>query len=197
MLERLFGSKTRARLLGWFFTHPDEKFFVRQLAAILKEDATHLSREMANLEKLGVLISGRERNLKLFQVNRRSSFYNEMEGLILKTIGVGDIIKEPLARLTGIEFALIHGSYARGQQSAASVVELLVVGSVDMDILDRALAAAERASGREIDCVTYGKREFLSKKRRKDGFLSKVLSQTVTMLIGREDQFKDSPVIAR
>ena len=64
--ERIFGSRIRAKLLGWFFTHEEEMFFVRRIASILEEDPTNLSREMAKLEEAGILKSKREGNLKHF-----------------------------------------------------------------------------------------------------------------------------------
>ena len=55
MTEKLFGSKLRAKVLGWFFTHVDERFFVRQLESLLHQDPTNLSRELARLENLRIL----------------------------------------------------------------------------------------------------------------------------------------------
>jgi hypothetical protein len=93
VLDKIFGSRLRAKLLGWFFTHIDEQFFVRQLAPILKEDPTNISREMAKLESLGILASVRQGNLKQFRVNKACSFFDELRGLVLKTTGIAGQIK--------------------------------------------------------------------------------------------------------
>jgi DNA-binding transcriptional ArsR family regulator len=93
VLDKIFGSRVRAKILGWFFTHIDEKFFVRQLAPILGEDPTNISREMARLESLGILISTRQGNQKQFQVNKECSFLEELRGLVLKTIGIAGQLK--------------------------------------------------------------------------------------------------------
>jgi DNA-binding transcriptional ArsR family regulator len=85
-VEKIFGSRIRAKILGWLFTHPDESFFVRQMALILKEDPTNVSREMAKLEELGILRSKRNGNLKHFQANQACPFFEELKGLILKTV---------------------------------------------------------------------------------------------------------------
>jgi len=68
-IEQLFGSKLRAKLLGWFFTHVDERFFVRQLQSLLSEDPTNLSRELARLEALKILTSETEGRQKYFKVS--------------------------------------------------------------------------------------------------------------------------------
>jgi DNA-binding transcriptional ArsR family regulator len=83
---KIFGSRIRAKILGWLFTHPDESFFVRQMALILEEDPTNVSREMAKLEELGILRSKRNGSLKHFQTNQNCPFFEELKGLILKTI---------------------------------------------------------------------------------------------------------------
>ena len=99
MMEKLFGSKLRAKILGWFFTHTDERFFVRQLQSLLTEDSTNLSRELARLESLKILISETEGRQKYFKVNKDCPFYEEMKGLVFKTIGVVGTIKKSLEKV--------------------------------------------------------------------------------------------------
>jgi predicted nucleotidyltransferase len=164
-------------------------FFVRRVASILGEDPTNLSREMAKLEDMGILKSKREGNLKQFSVNRNCSFFKEMKGLVLKTVGVAGRIKEALERLPGIELAFIYGSYAGGKETAASDVDLMIVGRVDMDRLDAILRELEKDLGREINYVLYSKNEFKAKRKKKDGFVMDVLSDEKIILIGRELEF--------
>lgn len=70
-IEKIFSSRIRAKALGWFYMHTDERFFVRQLANILEEDSTNLSRELSSLESVGILSSMRQGNLKYFKANRK------------------------------------------------------------------------------------------------------------------------------
>jgi predicted nucleotidyltransferase len=188
-IEKLFGSRIRARLLGWFFTHTGESFFVRQLASILKEDPTNLSREMANLERLGILKSTRQGNLKHFQANPGCPFFEEMKGLVLKTNGVAGQLKEAMDILAGIEIAFIYGSYARGEEQTDSDVDMLIIGDVDMDLLDTSIGNLEISLGRSINYVIYTMEEFESKLRARDGFIHDVLGGQKIMLIGKEDGF--------
>ena len=188
--EKIFGSRIRAKILGWLFTHPDESFFVRQIALILKEDPTNVSREMAKLEELGILRSKRNGNLKHFQTNQECPFFEELKGLVLKTSGVAGRIRASLEKLAGIEFAFIYGSYAKGEEKADSDVDLLIIGDVDMDRLDSNLGKLEKTLGREINYVLYSREEFKSKKKAKDGFLMDVLSGKKIMVIGAENGFE-------
>lgn len=99
-LERLLGSRLRARLLGWLFSHPDERFFVRQLAALLGEDSANLSRELARLSDLGIVSSSKEGQQKYYQADRSGPLYPELRGLVLKTAGLGDLLREGLGPLS-------------------------------------------------------------------------------------------------
>jgi predicted nucleotidyltransferase len=186
-LEKLFGSRTRAGLLGWLFSHSGESFSVRQLAAILDDDPSNLSRELAKLEDLGILISSRERNLKRFRVNEGCSFGPELKGLIQKTTGVIGRLKATLQTVKGIDFAFVYGSFAKGTENAESDLDLLIVGEVDLGMLDRLLPRLEKTFGRTINYVLYGKREYKAKKAGKDAFIQEVLSGDKIWIMGRGD----------
>jgi len=190
VIERVFGSRIRARVLAWFYMHHDESFFVRQLATILKEDSTNLSRELSNLEKAGILSSTRQGNLKYFQANKNCSFFNELRGLILKTIGVIGELKSSLEKLPDVEYAFVYGSYAKGEEKADSDVDLIIIGDVDLDRFDSLISNLEKRFGRTINYVTYDYKEFLSKKRARDGFIMDVLKDKKIMLVGDERELK-------
>jgi len=190
VLDKIFGSRVRAKLLGWFFTHTDEQFFVRQLAPILKEDPTNLSREMARLENLGILSSARQGNMKQFRVNRDCSFFNELKGLVLKTTGTAGQIKAELEKIKGIRLAFIYGSFAKGKETADSDVDLLLVGNANQDILDTVLQELEKKLGRTINYVLYDWKEFKEKISSRDGFITDVLVSDKVILMGEIGGFK-------
>jgi len=189
-LERIFGSRLRAKVLGWIYMHTDERFFVRQLAGILNEDPTNLSRELTSLEKAGILISSREGNLKYFQANKNCSFYNELKGLILKTIGVVGELQSALQKIPRIKYAFIYGSYAKGEEKADSDVDLMVIGKLDLDMFDSLINDIEKEIGRTINYITYDYGEFSDKRKKKDGFIMDVLKDKKIMLVGDEGGLK-------
>lgn len=190
MVEKIFGSRIRAKILGWFYTHADEVFFVRQLASILNEDSTNLSRELSSLEKATILSSARQGNLKLFRANPQCPFFAELKGLVLKTIGVFGEIKSALGTLPGIKHAFIFGSYARGEENAQSDIDLMIVGEADIEKIDERMAELEKKLGRSINYITFDSREFLQKRRKKDGFIMEVLKGKRIMLAGDERHLK-------
>lgn len=186
-VERLFGSRIRGRLLGWLFTHAEEEFFVRQLGTIIREDPTNLSRELARLERLGILTSARKGNLKYFQVKRDCPFFMELKSLVLKTAGVSGQIKDALQGLPSIKHAFIYGSFATGEETAESDVDLLIIGTVDINTLDTVLQDLETNLGREINYVLYSAKEFKAKKKSRDGFIMDVLAGDKVPLVGNLD----------
>jgi predicted nucleotidyltransferase len=185
LLEHLLGSRLRAKLLGWLFSHPGERFFVRQLAVLLGEDSTNLSRELARLADLGIVTGSREGQQKYFQVNTDASVYPELRGLVLKTSGLGDLIRESLAPLLSrIHVALIFGSFAAGKADTASDVDLLVVGDANLRELVEALSPIQDRLGREVNPMVYPVPEFREKLGQGYRFLTSVVEGPKLFLIG-------------
>lgn len=97
MLSELLGSKLRAKLLSWLLCHADERFFVRQLKGVLDEDATNIGRELARLEKLGILTCTREGREKYYRADTAYPIFGELQGIAVKTMRVGDVLRAALA----------------------------------------------------------------------------------------------------
>jgi predicted nucleotidyltransferase len=191
MLETLLGSKLRAKVLGWLFSHPDERYFVRQLTALVKEDSTNVSRELARLEKTGILVSTTEGRQKYYQANRQSPLFNELHGLMLKTVGVADIIKKALEpRMADIKLAFIFGSVAKKAEDRFSDIDLLVVGDITFGDLVDLISTAEEALSRELNPVVYTLTEFNKRLSENHYFIRDVLSGDKIFVIGDENELK-------
>ncbi|MFC1875338.1 nucleotidyltransferase domain-containing protein [Chloroflexota bacterium] len=189
MLETILGSKLRGKVLGWLFTHPDERYFVRQLTSLLREDSTNVSRELIRLEKTGILVSTKEGKQKYYQANRKSPIYNELHGLIVKTTGVADALRSALAPLADrIMVAFIFGSIASGNEGRASDIDVIVVGAISFGGVVSLLSTAEEKLGREINAVVYPIAEFKQKVRDDHHFVKTVLEGEKIFLIGDEDE---------
>ena len=192
MLEKLFGSRLRAKAIGWLFTHPDERFFVRQLTELLGEDSTNLSRELAKLEKLGFLTCRLEGRQKYYQANKRSSMFEELKGLAVKATGLADHLRRALQPLKNqIRIAFIHGSFARGDAMAESDVDLILVGSLSSRDAAVCLARTGEKLGREVNYVVYDPKEFKKKAKEKQHFITEVSKAPKIYLVGSEDALKE------
>jgi uncharacterized protein len=82
MLETLFGSRLRLKVLGQLFTHPGDRYYVRQLAAVIGEDSTNVSRELAHLEQAGLLVSVTEGRQKYYRADRKSPLFKDIRNLL-------------------------------------------------------------------------------------------------------------------
>lgn len=191
ILETLLGSRLRAALLGWLFCHPDERFFVRQLAGLLGEDSTNVSRELARLSDLGLLTVSREGQQKYYQVDRSSAVYPELRGLVLKTAGLGDQLREALKPLSArIDLAFVYGSVASGKADAASDVDVLVIGEVTSSELVEVLGPLQNRIGREVNPAVYPLAEFQEKTAMGHRFLTSVIAGPKLFLIGTQNELE-------
>jgi predicted nucleotidyltransferase len=191
MLEALLGSKLRSKVLGWLFTHPDERYFVRQLTKLIKEDSTNVSRELARLEQAGILVSTTEGKQKYYQANRQSPLFDELHGLMLKTVGVADIIKKALEpRMADIKLAFIFGSLAKKSENRFSDIDLLVVGNITFGEVVDLISTAEGTLNRELNPVVYTLSEFNKRISENHYFISDILSGDKIFVVGDENELQ-------
>jgi predicted nucleotidyltransferase len=173
------------------FLHPDQRYFGRQLEELLSEDSTNISRELARLAKLGILVCRTEGRQKYYQANRGSPIFSELQGLVIKTYGLVDVIREalkPLAR--AIEVAFVHGSFANGSVKPDSDVDLMVIGSCSFGEVVDAISKAQDKLGREINPSVYPVDEFKKKITSKHHFLTTVLNEPKIFIIGDENDIR-------
>ena len=188
MLERLLGSRLRARVIGWLFTHTDERYYVRQLTELLGEDSTNLSRELARLESLGILLSTREGRQKYYRANPGSSMFDELKSLAAKTAGAVDILRQALEEhQENIQAAFVFGSFAQDEQTADSDIDVMVIGNVDGVVLRASISRAESELRRTINYSMLSRKEYRKQLGREDGFLSTVLEGPKLMVMGALD----------
>jgi len=188
MLEELFSSNVRVQLLVILLTNPDEEFYIRQLARRMGEHPYAVQRELRRLERLGLLTSRTRGRMKYYSVERDFPLYPELKRIILKTAGLGDLLRRELQNLGSIESAFIYGSVAAGEEDVASDIDLMLVGGVDLLALAPVIAGLEERLGRSINYVVYSPEEFKERRDQRDPFLEDVLKGPIVVLIGREDE---------
>ncbi len=189
MLERLFGSQLRAKLIGFLMTHADERYFVRQIAVLIHEDPTNVSRELARLAKSGILVSYQAGREKYYQANKNSSIFEELRSLAVKTTGLADVLRTALNPLSGqIRAAFIHGSFASGRDTAASDVDVMVIGDAPFKDVVQALQKAQSSLNREVNPTVYPVREFSDKMTTGHHFIADVVKGKKIFLIGDEHE---------
>jgi len=190
ILERLFASKLRVKLLDAFLSTPDASFYVRELSRKVKEDATNISRELRNLEAAGLLVSELRGNQKYYSASEDFFLYSELKAIIFKTTGVQGLLGKILQELSGIEAAFIYGSYATGKEAPHSDIDILIIGRPNLRELGTKMDELEEQLSREVNYTCFDRREFEDRKKRGDPFLAEVLSERKIFLIGSEDELR-------
>ena len=189
MLDALLRSGLRAKVLSRFFLHPEERYFVRQLNALIGGDATNLSRELSRLERIGILISTMEGRQKYYQANPDCPIREELRGIAAKTVGLADVLRAALTPLRpGIQAAFIYGSQASGKATTKSDVDVLVIGDLDELELHKAVGRAETGLGRAVNYRLMSAREFRLRRTAKGGFLARIVAGPKIMLVGNADE---------
>jgi uncharacterized protein len=187
----LFG-KTRNGVLGLLFGHPDESFYVREIARTLGSGQGAIQRELESLEKSGILVRSTRGRQVFYQANAQSPIFGEIKSLITKTVGGVQILIQALAPLADkIQVAFIFGSMAEGQQHRDSDVDLFIVGDVSFGDVVEALDSAQKRLVREINPVTYPVAEFKEKISQKHHFVTSVLHGPKLFLIGGERELAE------
>ncbi len=177
-------SKARQRLLAYYFTNPTARHHLRDLAARLAIDPSNLSKELGRLEREGLFGSEMSGRQKYFQLNRDYPLFDEVRSIVAKTIGAVPRITQCLKKIEGIGEAYLYGSFARNQQDAASDLDVLVIGNPREEVLAEAMRKLERQLGREINYTVLTRKEFESRRARKDAFLENVWHHKRVSLVG-------------
>ena len=189
MLKELFVSEVRVNILKTMLGNPSKPIHVRALVRAVDTEINAVRRELQRLTSIGLLRNRQSGNRIYYSVNTGSIYFPELLSLTAKEQGLGaDIIKH-IRQLGDIRFAVLSRAFLRGRASSVLDVDLFIVGSVNMEVLQKLVKDEESRSGKEINYTVMPEDEFTFRKRRNDTFISKVLSQSRTMLIGDEEEF--------
>ena len=184
MLERLFTSRVRVRLLTLFITHPAEAFYIRQISRITGETYNNVRLELQNLSELGLIQEERRINATYYKANGEHFLFPELKLIILKTEAIGDRLREALSTLGNIRVAFIYGSTAKGPEVTSSDIDLMVIGQVDLDTLDRTIDSIEEELGRTVNYTLFSVDEWQERVIQENSFVIDVLEHEKVFLIG-------------
>lgn len=180
-----FLSKNQLLLLRLFYTNPEKSFYMQEIGKILGKKPGVFQRTLNAMAEEGLVISEYRAHSRFFQANTKHPLYPELKKIVAKTAGVEGTLKELFARLKGVKFALLYGSFAKGKERKESDIDLLVVGSPNIeDRLLKEIPKLEKELQREINYKLYSEREYREKRSRRDPFLEEVLTDQKVILKG-------------
>jgi predicted nucleotidyltransferase/predicted transcriptional regulator with HTH domain len=188
MIERLFTSKTRTKVLGLLLFNQDKEYHLREIARIVRTIPTYVSKELDNLVKINLVIKKKRANLNIYSVNKDCVFLDDLKRIFLKTDYLGELIKQGL-KGEGVRYCFIYGSFAQGTESSASDIDLFLVSEIKEDKIIKVIQKVEKATQREINYVLWNEETF-EKKASGHHLLKTIKKGKIIMLIGDEDEFK-------
>jgi len=187
MLASLLFGDYRQKVLTLLLLHPEQRYHVREIARLTGTSAGTLHKELARLAQAGVLLREEVGNQVHYSANRECPIFPELAGILRKTAGLADVLREALVGLSGrIALALVFGSVARGEEAPRSDVDVLLVGEIGFAEVVGALHEAQARIGREINPVLLSSTEFRDKANAGDAFLAEVLNNKKLFLMGDE-----------
>jgi predicted nucleotidyltransferase len=188
MLEKLFTSKTRTKILSKLLFNPDKEFHLRELSREIKTTPIYVKKELDNLKELNLVSTSKKGNLSLFKINRDASIFADLKSIFMKTEFLSEIIKKSIAKLK-IDFAFIYGSFAKGIEHEESDIDLFVVGSINEDELMTIVQKIEKKINREVNYVLWNK-DLLALRAKKHHLLNEIAKNPVIMLLGDENELR-------
>jgi hypothetical protein len=148
-----------------------------------------VQRELVRLSQAGIITKTRRGNAIFYQANRACPVFAELTGLMVKTTGEADSLAAALRPLSeGINAAFVYGDYANGISEPGGDIEILIIGTVNLEQVAKALAPAQARLGRALNPTVYGMSEFRHKAATGYQFLYTVLRGKKIFLIGDEQQ---------
>lgn len=188
MADALF-PRVRQRVLGILYGNPDRSFFAREVMALAHSGAGAVQRELADLAAAGLVKVSSQGNQKHYQANETAPVFSELRGLVLKTFGLADVLRDALAPLASrIDAAFVFGSVAKGEDTARSDIDVMIISdALGYGDVFGALEPAAITLGRPVNPTVYTNAQLSKRAKQDNAFVQRVLAQPKIWLIGQEE----------
>jgi predicted nucleotidyltransferase len=187
LLTQILSSQVRAEIFRLLFSDDKISIHLRDLQRQSGLSIGTIQKEIAHLKELDLVTSERDGNRLYYTANADHPLYKEICGLVEKTSGIVERLKEALSSIKGIECAFIFGSYAKGEVKSHSDIDLIVIGNIGLRTLSSVFKRLTEQTQREINPHIYSIKSWKEKLKKKDHFIKSVLNEKKVFLIGGED----------
>lgn len=196
MIDALFGSKTRIKLLHLFLNNPGKAFYVREITRLIGEQINSVRRELANMLEVGVITSRNTDNKLYYEVNQRYEFYLPFRAIFAdQKVAVpkleqtqDDTWQKEIKALPGIRVAIAAGVLVNG---STSDMDLLLVGDIPRKKLHSMISSLEKNQGREMTYSVLSYDEFYYRLSMRDKFITSIITSKHAVIIDRDGIVKE------
>ena len=195
MIDALFGSKTRVKLLHLFMNNPGKAFYVREITRLIDEQINSVRRELANMLSVGIITSDSADNKLYYEVNQNYEHFAPMRQIFAGAKDAKNKVKPSRAgkdlpawhadvnRLPGLRVAIAAGVLVRG---SASHVDLLLVGNIPQVKIKSLIGKIEKTEGRELNYTMLSYNDFYYRLSVRDKFVTEIISSACSVLVDTE-----------
>jgi predicted nucleotidyltransferase len=187
-LSLLFHSQVRAELLRLLFGLRQKEMYQLEIIKLTEFAPRSVEEELKKLTDLELLLVSRDGNRVYYSANQAHPLYPELHSIVLKTVGLRDVLLEALGS-SKVQFAFVFGSLAASKERAESDLDLMIIGSATHRDLASELHALNDRLGREINPHFYTLEELNRRLSSRDHFLSDVLAKPKLFIKGDEHEF--------
>ena len=187
LLAQILSSQVRAEIFRLLFGDDKISIHLRDLQRQSGLSIGTIQKEIAHLKELDLVTSERDGNRLYYTANANHPLYKEICGLVEKTSGIAERLKETLRSIKGIECAFIFGSYAKDEEKSHSDIDLIVIGNVGLRTLSSVFKNLTEQTQREINPHVYSKKSWKEKMKKKDHFIKSIIAEKKIFLIGDEN----------
>ena len=190
MIDALFGSKTRVKLLHLFLNNPGQSFYVREITRKIDEQINSVRRELSNMLEVGIITSDGVDNKLYYQVNQRYEHYVPLRAIFGDiTIRSDSIINKDTSSkeyigsirdISGLRLAIISGVLVKGSKSS---VDLLMVGNLPSAKVNSVIKDIEEIENREINYTVLSYDDFYYRLSVRDRFISELLGAKYEIIL--------------
>lgn len=196
MIDALFGSKTRIKLLHLFLNNPGKAFYVREITRLIGEQINSVRRELANMLEVGIITSRNTDNKLYYEVNQRYEFYLPFRAIFADQKVLvpnseqtkDDSWQKEIKELPGVRVAIAAGVLVDG---STSDMDLLLVGDISRKKLNPVIEALEKNQGREIAYSVLSYDEFYYRLSVRDKFITSIMTSKHTVIIDNDSIVKE------
>lgn len=187
-LKHLFVSQTRLKLINILFYNPQEIFYVRQLVRLTDEEINSVRRELANLQKSGVISSEWRGNRLYYWADKQSSLFFNLLAIANQSSGLGLKLQNKNETLGTIKLVFYSNKFITGDKRNPDDIDLIIVGDVSLREIDSFIKQEEQTRGHEINYMVMGKGEFRLRRQKRDQFIVDFFLGSPIAIIGNQSE---------